>query len=83
MTDRSGVDLYLTEQLRPNNAGVMMIGQLQIAIPPGLTSHPEVGVCGGDCTRQFLHSNIHVAQAANHMHLLGILQLTISFTACT
>ena len=72
MTDRSGFDLYLTEQLRPNNAGVMMIGQTEIAIPPGLTSHPEVGVCGGDCTRQFLHSNIHTAQAANHMHLLGI-----------
>ncbi|XP_045188021.1 uncharacterized protein LOC123545778 [Mercenaria mercenaria] len=75
-TDSSGMTLYLTPNLRPNNAGVLITGQGSLDIPPGQSSYPVTGSCGADCLSQMMDGNIYVSQVANHMHLLGAAQHT-------
>lgn len=70
-TDSSGFKFYLTPNLRPNNAGVLMVGQLYLAIPPMVTAHHEIGSCGSDCTPEIMTGEVYVTQTFNHMHLLG------------
>ncbi|WAR31781.1 DOPO-like protein [Mya arenaria] len=75
-TDSSGYELYLTPNLRPYNAGVLMIGQSDIAIPPGKMGHVEEGTCPGKCTNQIMTGDIQVTLAINHMHTMGKAQIT-------
>ncbi|WAR31784.1 DOPO-like protein, partial [Mya arenaria] len=75
-TDSSGSELYLTPNLRSNNAGVLLIGQNNIAIPPGKIEHEEQGTCPGNCTNQIMMGDIQVTMVFNHMHLMGKAQIT-------
>ncbi|KAK3590359.1 hypothetical protein CHS0354_020680 [Potamilus streckersoni] len=71
-TDRSGVKLFYTSKLRPNDAGILMIGQTSLRIPPGKNTFAITGSCPGDCTNKLMVGNIHVVTAFNHMHYLGL-----------
>ncbi|KAL4218744.1 hypothetical protein ACF0H5_021332 [Mactra antiquata] len=74
--DSSGIILYLTPKLRPNNAGVLMIGQTKLDIPPLVQSVIFTGECPGSCTSKMMEGPINVSVAINHMHLLGYAQRT-------
>ncbi|KAL4236657.1 hypothetical protein ACF0H5_005042 [Mactra antiquata] len=74
--DSSGMTFHLTPKLRPNNAGVLLIGQYNLNIPPGVLSYSETGSCHSECTKQIMDGPINIASAANHMHLLGRAQYT-------
>ncbi|XP_052061954.1 DBH-like monooxygenase protein 1 homolog [Mytilus californianus] len=71
LVDGSGIKLYFTPNLRPNDAGIFITGQNYLNIPSGLESHQEEGECPADCTNQLFTGNIHVFSALNHMHYLG------------
>jgi dopamine beta-monooxygenase len=66
---------YLTSKLRPYNAGILNIGQTEIAIPPGKEEHTERGTCDTTCTKQIMTDKITVVSVYNHMHYLGELPL--------
>ncbi|KAL3870612.1 hypothetical protein ACJMK2_038660 [Sinanodonta woodiana] len=70
-TDRSGMKLYYTSKLRPNDAGILMVGQTNLQIPPGKDAFSITGSCPGDCTRKLMVRNIYVVTAFNHMHYIG------------
>lgn len=72
--DSSGMVFHLTPKLRPNNAGVLMIGQYNLEIPPGTLGYSAIGSCHGDCTEQIMDGPIYISTVMNHMHLLGKLQ---------
>ena len=69
--DSSGLTLYYTPHLRPNDAGVMVIGQDFLEIPPGVNSITMSGSCSSECTQRFMHADINVMAVLNHMHYLG------------
>ncbi|XP_076111680.1 tyramine beta-hydroxylase-like [Mytilus galloprovincialis] len=71
LVDGSGMKLYFTPNLRPNDAGIFITGQIYLNIPSGVESHQEEGECPSDCTNQLFTGNIHVFSALNHMHYLG------------
>ncbi|KAL3870614.1 hypothetical protein ACJMK2_038662 [Sinanodonta woodiana] len=73
-TDSSGMTFYYTPKLRPNDAGVLMIGQTYLYIPPGETAVTAIGTCPGECTKDLMTGNINITTAVNHMHYLGIKQ---------
>ncbi|KAL3870626.1 hypothetical protein ACJMK2_038674 [Sinanodonta woodiana] len=73
-TDSSGMTFYYTPKLRPNDAGVLMIGQRYLYIPPGETAVTAIGTCPGECTREMMTGSINITIAVNHMHYLGIQQ---------
>jgi len=70
-TDSSGYKFYMTPKLRPNNAGVIMIGQWDLHIPPQIETYTAVGTCGSDCVTELITDEIKVTKVYNHMHLLG------------
>ena len=70
-TDSSGMSFYLTPNLRPNEAGVLMIGQSYLEIPPGQTAHSTEGRCAGSCTPYLMDGPVYITEAFNHMHYLG------------
>ncbi|XP_052220094.1 MOXD1 homolog 2-like isoform X1 [Dreissena polymorpha] len=74
--DSSGYIFYMTENLRPHNAGVLTIGQAYFLIPPFTDGHVEVGTLPATCSRQLMTGDINVASANNHMHLIGKAQIT-------
>ena len=65
----------MTPNLRQYNAGVLMIGQNYLQIPPFATGHVESGSCTGSCSRQIMTSEIYLTEVTNHMHGLGITSL--------
>ena len=69
--DSSGLTLYYTPRLRPNDAGAMVFGQHFLEIPPGVKSFIASGSCSSDCTQKFMYSDINIISALNHMHYLG------------
>ncbi|KAL3870619.1 hypothetical protein ACJMK2_038667 [Sinanodonta woodiana] len=73
-TDSSGMTFYYTPKLRPNDAGVLVIGQKYLYIPPGETAVTAIGTCPEECTRKMMTNTINVITAVNHMHYLGIQQ---------
>ncbi|KAK7490020.1 hypothetical protein BaRGS_00018720 [Batillaria attramentaria] len=72
--DSSGIVLYYTAKLRPYNAAVMTIGQVSLDIPPGRDSVVYHGACTSGCTNHIMKGPIHITNALNHMHYLGIRQ---------
>jgi cytochrome c551/c552 len=64
--DSSGFDMCSTDQLRPNDAGVMAFGSVNFSIPPRSALNLT-------CTVQYSTSfpKVHVFSATPHMHLLG------------
>ncbi|XP_060567386.1 MOXD1 homolog 2-like isoform X2 [Ruditapes philippinarum] len=69
--DSSGITLFLTPNLRSNDAGMLTIGQLELNIPPYTARHTEKGTCSSKCTERFMSGNINIVGAMNHMHGIG------------
>lgn len=70
-TDSSGMTLYYTPNLRPNDAAIYMVGQIYLEIPPGSKRYATSSVCDAEDTRELLKAPIKVTRALNHMHYLG------------
>ncbi|KAK3605265.1 hypothetical protein CHS0354_037666 [Potamilus streckersoni] len=70
-TDSSGMTLYYTPNLRAYDAGILVVGQAYLYIPPGETAVTAIGTCPGECTREMMKNKIYIIAAANHMHYLG------------
>lgn len=69
--DSSGLTLYYTSKLRPNDAAVMLIGSVGFELPPGRPEVTVVGSCAAQCTKEDFSGPIYVTSALNHMHYLG------------
>jgi len=70
--DSSGVRIHYTKELRPNDAGIMAVGQQIISIPPKTESYEVVGTCPGACQQQKLDdTGIKIFSFALHAHQLG------------
>jgi hypothetical protein len=63
--------LYYTDKLRPNDGMVVMVGQLNIHIPPNTENVTYEGHCKKDCSRYLKPPKVNIAAAILHMHLLG------------
>jgi len=70
--DSSGLTLYYTPKLRPNDAGTFLIGQNSLHIPPAVKSMTINGSCSSSCTQKYMHGDAHIMAILNHMHYLGI-----------
>ncbi len=68
--DRSGVSVCTTDTPRAKEAGVITLGSVGIAIPPGAESHPVVSEIPGALT-QLLPETLHVLWTSPHMHTNG------------
>ncbi len=72
VTDSSGLDLYVTKNLRPHAAGTMVFGDIGgINIPPGESAFEHVATCSGQNTSQILAEPMHVFGSAMHAHNIG------------
>ena len=69
--DSSGLTLYYSSKLRPNDAAVMLIGSVGFELPPGRSEVTVVGSCAAQCTKEEFSGPIYVTSALNHMHYLG------------
>lgn len=63
--------LYFTPNLRQFDAGLLIVGDVNINIPPGISSHKEESECPAACTNYFVNGTLNIFAAMNHMHLLG------------
>ncbi|KAI8852894.1 PHM/PNGase F domain-containing protein [Chytridium lagenaria] len=75
--DNSGMKVWYTENLRPNDVGVLTVGTTSISIP-GNSVEPTVlkpNECPSACTSKFPGS-ITVLSSGVHMHNLGFNQTT-------
>jgi hypothetical protein len=68
--DRSGVALCTTDTPRPQEAGVLTLGSIQIALPPDGAEHTVTSEFPGTITR-LLQDQLHVLWTSPHMHLTG------------
>ncbi|XP_060566803.1 dopamine beta-hydroxylase-like isoform X1 [Ruditapes philippinarum] len=71
-TDGSGMSLYLTPNLRPNDAGIFYIGQMYLEIPPGVERYTANSTCTSKCIQEKMKDRISIVGAFNHMHYLGV-----------
>lgn len=73
--DSSGMRLYYTAKLRPNDIGILEIGleySAKNSIPPGQANFELQGHCVPECTRIGLPANgINVVASQLHTHLTG------------
>ena len=70
--DSSGVDLLVTDKLRPNNAGTLVFGDVQgISIPPGQPDYEHVMRCRSGATANFMDGPIRVFGSSMHAHEIG------------
>ncbi|KAL3861999.1 hypothetical protein ACJMK2_008005 [Sinanodonta woodiana] len=70
-TDQSGIRVYYTPKLRPNNVGNVQIGQNGLHIPPRSLAHAQSGSCSSTCTNRLLSHPIYLTRVYIHMHFLG------------
>jgi hypothetical protein len=69
--DNSGMRLTYTPRLRPNDLGVLNIGDTQLNLAPGNSSvSTRWNVCPGECTSQF-PTDLTVVSFNYHMHRFG------------
>eukprot|EP00882_Tetradesmus_deserticola_P004011 GHRQ01004238.1.p1 GENE.GHRQ01004238.1~~GHRQ01004238.1.p1 ORF type:complete len:666 (+),score=115.43 GHRQ01004238.1:226-2223(+) len=67
----TGLRLYFTERLRPNEIGILTLGQFLLNIPPGTSEvRANTSYCPTQCSARFKQNITLVAQAL-HMHGLG------------
>ena len=62
---------YLTPNIRPYDAGVLMTGQNFLEIPPGQNAYSTDGSCLGSCNQHLMEGPVYIMEAFNHMHYLG------------
>ncbi|KAK3087134.1 hypothetical protein FSP39_002131 [Pinctada imbricata] len=72
--DRSGLQIYFTPYLRRHDAGMLLVGQEYLEIPPGKKSVRFDSLCSSECTHHLLKGPVHITRAINHMHYLGMKQ---------
>lgn len=63
--------LHLTKKLRPYDAGILVVGQEHIIIPPGEEVVKFTGTCSSECSKSLIKDDVSVPVAFNHMHGLG------------
>ena len=68
--DASGVALCTIDEPREKTAGVVTLGDITLAIPPGVEDHEETGTCPSWIT-SYLPEPLHVIASFPHMHQLG------------
>jgi hypothetical protein len=68
--DRSGVAVCTTDTPRPQEAGVLTLGSISIALPPDNQEHAVTSEFPGTITR-LLPEPLHVLWTSPHMHLSG------------
>jgi hypothetical protein len=68
--DRSGVALCTTDEPRPQLAGMITLGTVMLAIPPGVEDHEESGTCPSWIT-SYMPEPLTVIASFPHMHQLG------------
>ena len=68
--DDTGVAICATDTPRPQAAGILWLGTLNIDIPPRATNHETTGTCPSLLTR-FLPGPLNVLAASPHMHEFG------------
>jgi hypothetical protein len=68
--DRSGVAVCTTTTPRPQEAGVVTLGSISIAIPPDNVEHAVTSEFPGTITR-LLPEPLHVLWTSPHMHVAG------------
>lgn len=69
--DSSGLRVFYTPSLRPNDAAVLVLGSNTIAVPPGAPSWSTVpNLCPAACTRQFPQP-VTLMGSVYHMHMTG------------
>lgn len=73
--DSSGMRLYYTSKLRPNDIGILEVGleySAKNSIPPGQANFELQGHCVPECTRVGLpERGINVIASQLHTHLTG------------
>jgi len=69
--DGSGMSLYYTSVLRPNDGMVLMTGQTNLIIPPQQPSVKIEGSCPKQCSEKINPKTINITSVLLHMHLLG------------
>ena len=67
--DESGVGFCTADEPRPNLAGIVTLGSLDINIPAGAEDHQVTGTCSG--VTNLLWPEMHLLGASPHMHQLG------------
>jgi hypothetical protein len=71
-SDDDGIDVIVTPELRPNDAGIFSQGDIAtLSIPPGQTAYEHVARCGSAQTASLLDHEIHVFSSFLHMHEIG------------
>jgi len=75
LIDNSGIRIHYTDQLRPYDTGMLLVGSevnfLQF-IPPMQDSFTSVGHCSAECTSEGLpDSGIKIISGVLHSHLAG------------
>lgn len=72
ISDDNGIDVWITEDLRPNDAGVFSQGDvLGISIPPGETAYEHVASCSSAQTESLISEPINVFASFLHAHDIG------------
>ncbi len=70
--DSSGVDLYVTDELRPNHAGSIVFGDVEgIEIPPGQEAYEHVMTCRSAVTQAQFSGPLQVFGTSMHAHEIG------------
>lgn len=71
-TDNSGFDFWVTPELRENNAGTLVFGDIEgIQIPPGEPAHEHIMTCRSEVTAAQFPGPLHVFGTSMHAHNLG------------
>jgi hypothetical protein len=72
LSDDNGIDVLVTPELRPNDAGIFSQGDIfALSIPPGQTAYEHVATCSGAQTGSALDHSIHVFASFLHAHEIG------------
>ncbi len=70
--DSSGLDVHWTKDLRPNNAGTLVVAQVNgFVIPPGQPNYEHEVRCTAQMTSAILTGPINVIGSALHAHEIG------------
>ncbi len=70
--DNNGFDVFYTENLRPNEAGIVRIGDIfGINIPPGEPAYDHVATCPSWATSSALKGDLNVIGTWLHAHEIG------------
>lgn len=70
--DNDGFDVFYTSNLRPNEAGILRIGDIfGINIPAGEPAHEHIATCPSWATQNALKNDINVVGTWLHAHEIG------------